>query len=43
MENPQPFVRSKTYFGPDRRRSELGPPMGFGERRVAKATKVVAA
>ena len=43
MENPQPFVNSKDYFGPNRRRCELGPPMGSGERRVAKATKVVAA
>ena len=43
MENPQPFVRSKNFFGPNRRRCELGPPMGFGERRVAKTTKVVAA
>ena len=43
MENPQPFVRSKTYFGPDRRRCELGPPMGLGERRIAKATTIVAA
>ncbi len=43
MENPQPFVQSKTYFGPDRRRCELGPPMGIGERRVAKVTKIVAA
>ncbi len=43
MENPQPFVRSKTYFGPNRRRCELGPPKGAGERRVAKATTIVAA
>ncbi len=43
MENPQPFVRSETYFGPDRRRCARGPPMGVGERRAAKATKVVAA
>ncbi len=43
MENPQPFVQSKTYFGPNRRRRELGPPIGVGDRRIAKTTKVVAA
>ena len=43
MENPQPFVRSKAYFGPNRRRCELGPPKGVSERRVAKATQIVAA
>jgi DNA-binding response OmpR family regulator len=43
MEHPPPFVRSKTYFGPDRRRTNLGPPRGVAERRVAKTQTVVAA
>jgi PleD family two-component response regulator len=43
MEHPRPFVRSETYFGPDRRRREIGAPAGTAERRVAKATVVVAA
>lgn len=43
MEKPRPFVTSETYFGPDRRRRDLGPPMGGAERRVVKNTTVVAA
>ncbi len=43
MEQPRPFVRSETYFGPDRRRRELGPPEGTDDRRVAKETTIVAA
>lgn len=43
MEHPQPFVRSESYFGPDRRRRDLGPPTRTTERRKAKATTVVAA
>ena len=34
IEHPQPFVRCKTYVGPDRRRKNCGPPQGVGERRV---------
>ncbi len=33
IDNPRPFVRSKTFFGPDRRRQNLGPPRGMAERR----------
>lgn len=33
IENPRPFVRSSDYFGPDRRRRDLGPPRGIAERR----------
>ncbi len=34
IEHPQPFIRCKTYVGPDRRRKNCGPPQGVGERRV---------
>lgn len=33
IDHPVPFVRSATYFGPDRRRKALGPPSGMAERR----------
>lgn len=33
IDNPAPFVRTDTYFGPDRRRKDIGPPKGMGERR----------
>jgi two-component system chemotaxis response regulator CheY len=33
IDNPRPFVRTKTYFGPDRRRHNMGVPHGFLERR----------
>ena len=33
IENPRPFVRSSDYFGPDRRRRDLGPPRGIADRR----------
>lgn len=35
IEHPRPFIRTKTYFGPDRRRQNLGPPRGTEERRKA--------
>jgi PleD family two-component response regulator len=43
MENPRPFVRGATYFGPDRRRRDMGPPSGAAERRTDKSPTVVAA
>ncbi len=43
MEKPRPFVRGAAYFGPDRRRRDLGPPSGVAERRTKKSTTVVAA
>ena len=43
MENPRPFLRTKTYVGPDRRRCELGPPRGIGERRAGHSSTIVAA
>jgi len=33
IDNPRPFIRTKSYFGPDRRRQDLGPPRGVPERR----------
>ncbi len=33
IENPRAFIRTKTYFGPDRRRQNLGPRSGIPERR----------
>ena len=34
IDNPRPFVRTKNYFGPCRRRQDLGPPRGVSERRA---------
>ena len=39
IENPRPFIRTRTYFGPDRRRQNLGPPRGFAERRKGELEK----
>ena len=33
INHPRHFVRTKTYFGPCRRRQEFGPPKGLEERR----------
>lgn len=33
IDNPRPFIRTKSYFGPDRRRQDMGPPRGTSERR----------
>lgn len=33
IDNPRPFIRTKAYFGPDRRRQNLGAPRGTNERR----------
>ncbi len=38
IERPRPFVRLKSYFGPDRRRKTVG--RGEEERRVAKPATV---
>jgi CheY-like chemotaxis protein len=40
IENPRPFIRTKTYFGPDRRRQNLGPPRGVVERRKDEIEKI---
>ena len=33
IDNPRPFIRTKQYFGPDRRRQNIGAPRGVSERR----------
>lgn len=40
IDNPRPFVRTKNYFGPDRRRRDLGPPRDVQERRKDKIATV---
>jgi len=39
IDNPRSFIRTKTYFGPDRRRLNLGPPRGIAERRKDQIEK----
>ncbi len=42
IDNPRPFIRTKSYFGPDRRRQNMGSPRGIKERRkdeIEKAKK----
>ena len=34
IDNPRPFVRTKNFFGPDRRRKDVGPAKGMPERRT---------
>lgn len=34
INNPLPFIRTNRYFGPDRRRKNIGPPSGIRERRA---------
>ena len=33
IENSRPFVRTSSFFGPDRRRQNVGPPRGVPERQ----------
>jgi two-component system chemotaxis response regulator CheY len=33
IDNPRPFIRLKSFFGPDRRRQNMGPPRDVSERR----------
>ncbi|MEE8129654.1 MAG: hypothetical protein V3T48_05170, partial [Vicinamibacterales bacterium] len=39
IENPRMFVHTKTYFGPCRRRRNLGAPRGMKERRADESAK----
>lgn len=39
IDNPRSFIRTKNYFGPDRRRQNLGPPRGVSERRQEEIDK----
>tara|TARA_R110002072_G_scaffold65907_1_gene162872 strand:+ start:1607 stop:2164 length:558 start_codon:yes stop_codon:yes gene_type:complete len=36
VENPRPFIKTESYFGPDRRHQDLGPPAGTAEQRTGK-------
>lgn len=38
LSNPREFISTKNYFGPCRRRRNLGPPRGIADRRIAEAT-----
>ena len=40
VANPRPFIRTKTYFGPDRRFKIEGFPTGVGRRQGDKAIEV---
>ena len=39
IENPRPFIRTENYFGPCRRRKNVGPPKGTAERREDELAK----
>jgi len=40
LTKPRPFVREETYFGPDRRRRDLGPPTNVGVDRREHTAKL---
>lgn len=40
INNPRPFIRTKKYFGPCRRRGHHGPPRGTAERRIMNPVEV---
>ena len=42
IEKPRPFIRTASYFGPCRRRQNLGPPKGIPERRRSDPKAVTA-
>jgi len=37
IENPRPFIKTEMYFGPDRRRQDIGAPDNEKDRRVGAA------
>ena len=43
IDNPRPFVRTKGFFGPDRRRQNHGAPRGLREKRKDELAKVAKA
>ena len=43
IDRPRSFIRTKAYFGPDRRRQNLGPPRGVSERRKDEIDKAIPA
>ena len=38
LNNRREFISTDSYFGPCRRRRNVGPPRGLGDRRLAEAT-----
>ena len=40
INHPLPFIRTEDYFGPDRRRKNVGPPEGVGERRADELKQI---
>ena len=42
-EHPRTFIKNENYFGPDRRRQDLGPPNDISERRSDVAVAAVTA
>lgn len=38
IENPRPFIKTEQYFGPDRRRQDIGAPDDMEDRRTGNAT-----
>jgi two-component system, chemotaxis family, chemotaxis protein CheY len=41
IEQPRPFIKTEQYFGPDRRRQDIGPPSGEADRRSDAAPEAV--
>lgn len=39
IDHPRPYTRTKAFFGPDRRRKDVGPAKGTPERRVRPAAE----
>lgn len=39
VENPRPFIKTEQYFGPDRRRRDIGPPDNEKDRRIGAAAE----
>ena len=40
IDRPRQFITNNSYFGPDRRRQNLGPPRGIPERRKEEIEKM---
>ena len=38
IESPRPFIKTESYFGPDRRRQDIGAPDGQDDRRAETST-----
>lgn len=41
IDRPRKFIKCEAYFGPDRRRRNVGPPAGTKDRRPAGSKKAV--